>query len=964
MCCSRSLLLVSVACIVALPATGQGQIRVTTFTGPEKVAPGETASGQVVLADRVEAALPLTVQWRDSFGRIGGATQVTVPAGTDRVDYALAVNDPIVRRATLEVLAGNQIVRAKELAIVFPPKRWDDYYAFVWANYPGGRLYDTLRQHGINGAMVYRDNAGEPVKQAGFEFYVDQMCWEVYAWYHKVRYDWNAVKEAYAADPRTYYPTWRRECLHQEGTYTLVEQNYSKIVAQHRDDHPMFYNLADEIGLGDQSGAMDFCWSAEARDGWIAFLKAHYGTLDALSRQWGMPLKTWGQARAMQPTTYRQYGRLWREVYLPKSFRSADAPEVRQQFKSTFKSFDSIVDLYMALVTSKPVDAKYVQDWIRGVNPDAAPAGSAGEEVSPQVQQRAISWVNSTYGSQFTSLQDIVDFYNGFEKWYGTLTIDNAQPDAQEMAGWNLSQWADFREYMDQTFADAIARGVEIGRKYDPAGRFGFTGTHHPGVFSGQNYAKLCQVVGLIVPYNIGNSPEIIRSLYPDSCYQITPSWFSGNRGIWDIWTRLLDGDRGIIFWDNDEPKNRFLEQPSGTPTERATSLGPTLRTIESGLAKLLYACRYDNSGIAIYYSQPSIRVAWWRQYLPLGRKWVELQSWNLYNDSWRNQLRDGWCRLLEDCNVQYDFVSHEQVEIEDRLGSGEYKVLILPEVFALSDIEAARIRDFVAAGGIVIADNSPGVMDEHGKWRDEPALVDLWDNQQGFLLNKSFMAYSRLRLRPGQERELRSHVEKILFDVAQIRPTVRVMGADGQPLTAAEVHTYHAGPGVRVVGIGRSPSKRLEGPDRDQYKDMSALEKPENVTLLLDRASQVYDVLAGRPLGQGDKFEMRLDPYTPIILTLSDEELPVLTVKSEKAGDNAVDVLVTAEPASVIRVARTEVLSPDNQPVEHYSANMLVRGGFGWQRIPFALNDAKGKWTVRLKDVATGHVQEVAVER
>ena len=376
----------------------------------------------------------------------------------------------------------------------------------------------------------------------------------------------------------------------------------------------MFYNLADEIGFGDQSGAMDFCWTYEAREGWITFLKARYGTLEAVSREWGIPLVSWNAIRAIQPTTYRQYGRLWREIYLPKSFPAPGDPKVKQQFKSGFASFDGMVDLYLALVTSEPVDVKYVENWIKGIDPNAAPAGSAGEQVAPEVKQKAeVDWVNRKYGAQFASLQDVVGFYSGFEKWYASPQIDNTKVDPQAMAGWNLAQWCDFREFMDQTMADALGRGVEIGRKYDPVGRFGFTGTHHPGVFSGVNYGKLCQVVDLIVPYNIGNAPEIIRSLYPERCIQMTPSWYTGSQAVWDIWTRFLDGDKGIIFWDNEEPKNKFLNQPDGTPTERATSVGPTLRTIEGGLAKLLYASTYDNSGIALYYSHPSIRVAWWR---------------------------------------------------------------------------------------------------------------------------------------------------------------------------------------------------------------------------------------------------------------------------------------------------------------------------------------------------------------
>ena len=960
------LLVLAAAVILFVASTLSAQIQVIHMTAPAKVVPGETAVGEIFLGAKVAKDTPLVVQWRDSFGRIGGAIEVAVPAGGDRVNYSLAIGNPIVRRASIEVLAEGRLLRAQDLVVVLERKCWDDYYAFVWAHYPRGSMYDTLRQFGINGAMVYRDNPGEPVKAAGFEFYIDQMCWEVYAWYHKARYDWKAVKDAYAADPRDPFPTWRRMCLHQEGTYATVEANYSRIVTLQRDDHPMFYNLADEIGLGDQSGAMDFCWTYEAREGWIAFLKNRYGTLEAISREWGVPVPTWGAVRAMQPTTCRQFGRLWREVYLPKAFKGPADPQVAQQFKSTFATFDRMVDLYLALVTSQTVGIKYIENWIKGIDPNAAPAGSAGEQVAPEVKQKAeVEWVNRRYDARFANLQDVVDFYNAFDKWTGTLEIDNTQVAPQEMAGWNLAQWCDFREYMDQSFADALARGVEIGRKYDPAGRFGFTGTHHPGVFSGQNYAKLCQVVDLIVPYNIGQAPEIIRSLYPQRCIQMTPSWFSGNRGVWDIWTRFLDGDKGIIFWDNDEPSNKFLNQPDGTPTERAKSLGPTLRTIESGLAKLLYAADYDDNGIALYYSHPSIRVAWWRQYLPAGRKWVDLQSWNLYGDSYRNLLRNSWCRMVEDCNVQFNFVSHEQLVNENKLAAGDYRVLILPETFALSDAEAAKIREFVADGGVVIADNSPGVMDEHGKWRDQPALGNLWDDEHAFLLNSSVMMYSRLRLKPGPERDMRAPFEKILRDAARIVPAVRVLGADGQPLPAAEVHTYHLGPGVRVISVGRSMQRGSEGPDRKKYEDNSAFERVETVTLELDGQSHVYDVLGGKYLGAGQKMEgIQLDPYVPILWTLSDEELPGLQSRIVQVEANVAEVVVAAMPPTVLRAARVDVVTPAGAVAEHYCGNVLVKDGQGSIRIPFALNDPKGKWTVRVKDVATGQASELTIER
>ena len=82
------------------------------------------------------------------------------------------------------------------------------------------------------------------------------------------------------------------------------------------------------------------------------------------------------------------------------------------------------------------------------------------------------------------------------------------------------------------------------------------------------------------------------------------------------------------------------------------------------------------------------------------------------------------------------------------------------------------------------------------------------------------------------------------------------------------------------------------------------------------------------------------------------------------KAESNVVDVQIASLPADVLRVARVEVLTPAGALAEHYCGNVLVRDGRGSHRIPFALNDAAGKWTVRIKDVATGQGSEVTIER
>ncbi|MCZ2155910.1 MAG: beta-galactosidase trimerization domain-containing protein [Bryobacterales bacterium] len=82
---------------------------------------------------------------------------------------------------------------------------------------------------------------------------------------------------------------------------------------------------------------------------------------------------------------------------------------------------------------------------------------------------------------------------------------------------------------------------------------------------------------------------------------------------------------------------------------------------------------------------------------------------------------RDDWAKALEAQGIQFRFLATPQIE------NGElsrFKVLILPYSIALSDAEVSAIEKFVAAGGVVYADEETGRMDEHCRWRSTPALA------------------------------------------------------------------------------------------------------------------------------------------------------------------------------------------------------------------------------------------------
>ena len=107
-----------------------------------------------------------------------------------------------------------------------------------------------------------------------------------------------------------------------------------------------------------------------------------------------------------------------------------------------------------------------------------------------------------------------------------------------------------------------------------------------------------------------------------------------------------------------------------------------------SGAATLLLRLERENDGIGVLYSRPSLHI---------------------------NRGDVGELLIaLEEIGFQYDMIASEQLSAE-RLRSGGYRVLVLPDACALSDEEAAAIAGFARGGGSILAVLPPGVYDAHG---------------------------------------------------------------------------------------------------------------------------------------------------------------------------------------------------------------------------------------------------------
>ncbi|MDQ6705185.1 MAG: beta-galactosidase, partial [Acidobacteriota bacterium] len=148
---------------------------------------------------------------------------------------------------------------------------------------------------------------------------------------------------------------------------------------------------------------------------------------------------------------------------------------------------------------------------------------------------------------RYTSLAALNDEWDSsFTTW--DLVTPPTTHEAMQRKGDNFAAWADFKDWMDFTFADALLMGRKAVESLDPQVFVSIGGGQLPG-WGGYVYARIAQALTSIEPYDIGGNVEIIRSLNPNM--PMVSTGFAN--GPWEqqrVWRELFHGHRGLIIWD------------------------------------------------------------------------------------------------------------------------------------------------------------------------------------------------------------------------------------------------------------------------------------------------------------------------------------------------------------------------------------------------------------------------------
>lgn len=305
----------------------------------------------------------------------------------------------------------------------------------------------------------------------------------------------------------------------------------------------------------------------------------------------------------------------------------------------------------------------------------------------------------------------------------------------------NFAPWADFRLFMDLTFAKTLRDGAGVIRREDPRARVGITGALGPFAFGGWDWTQLAGALDTVEAYDIGGARALWRDLAPGkpalAAVPLQPQASALQEARAAIWTLALDsGPRGVLLWDEaagpEGATARVLLGEDAKPTPSAELLGPTLRELDGPLGLLLANAKRARGGVGILYSPPSVRLHWLFEAHKLhGDGW--LKAWGASTSAERREslqlrLRESWCKLLADLGLPWRFVTPAELE-SGALAAPEngLQAIVLPRACALSDREAAALKAFAEAGGTMVADALCGRFDERARERKRPALDDLF---------------------------------------------------------------------------------------------------------------------------------------------------------------------------------------------------------------------------------------------
>ncbi len=571
-----------------------------------------------------------------------------------------------------------------------------------------------------------------------------------------------------------------------------------------------------------------------------------------------------------------------------------------------------------------------------------------------------INTLNTTWGSAFNSFDDIV-----------MISFLDARTRNQS------TRWLDQKLYKFDRYSRVHEYCASLIKEYDPGARVGVAITQLQD-YDIPRMAKngFSFVQSYLEHFDKENTDRISAGYYV--------GFYQGEQSEWHMrtkaWESLFRGGNAICWW----PIHNTFTKDLSEPFLCFQQMAEEVRGIHSGVDRLLLSSHKRIDPILILWSNRS-QIA--GVYHPQEMAWLSAV--------------EAFTNMLRRVGMDYQCVGEDFVEDQLQF-SPQQRVLILPASQSISRKGVERIKAFAAAGGLVIADYRPAVMDEYLRpYGEDPnapkGTVDFETCPRckgkkvihlggagdplgacttcggtgvvakGGAINSTRSAldevfdFTGTSARPyGKGYGLFLAGAPAVNDWRALRQTlithggakgdVEVLDVLGNTRTDLRTYVFDNGPAM-LVGV--LPDKTVADPPGEEF------------ILKLDRKMHAYNVRQQTYLGYTDMVAAGILPAQAKLLALLparvEDGLVVKIGKQDYRPGDAVAVEIATIPAALQHVAlavRLEVLQ-DNHVIAAYTKKLAVKGVTS-HHIPLALNQKKGEYTLRLTEVISGQQQEL----
>jgi hypothetical protein len=202
------------------------------------------------------------------------------------------------RLIALLVLSGAAVAQEAGL------REWPEYQVIMWTGGSAEKqpeklplYYQRLAEMGVSAGMVYGDGDPQPLLDAKFPYYVENMVNQGLCLKFRSHVtDWDAFVTGWK-DQRREDQCVRDDCLDDPAWLAEACREVQRIAGRNAAHRPLLYDLRDELSVTVSANPFDYDFSPLALQGFRDWLRAEDASLEELNERWQTDFGAWEDVR-------------------------------------------------------------------------------------------------------------------------------------------------------------------------------------------------------------------------------------------------------------------------------------------------------------------------------------------------------------------------------------------------------------------------------------------------------------------------------------------------------------------------------------------------------------------------------------------------------------------------------------------------------------------------------------------